>query len=96
MGGRQPHAGSDVGSARTKAVIEAVQADGTCWAGITVWQGKTAMRISVSSHATTDQDVQRSLAAMLREENYAVDCADDGEEEGRREGRVRGHGERAA
>lgn len=53
-------------AARTSRVIEAVQNDGTCWCGGTVWQGKTAMRISVSSWATTDADVERSLAAMLR------------------------------
>jgi glutamate/tyrosine decarboxylase-like PLP-dependent enzyme len=51
---------------RTRAVIDAIQRDGTCWAGVTIWQGKTAMRISVSSAATTDEDVERSLAAMLR------------------------------
>ena len=50
----------------TRQVIAAVQADGTCWAGGTEWQGHTAMRISVSSWATTDDDVERSLAAMLR------------------------------
>ncbi|HUK76617.1 MAG TPA: pyridoxal-dependent decarboxylase [Thermoleophilia bacterium] len=52
--------------ARTRRVIAAVQEDGTCWCGGTVWQGRTAMRISVSSWATTDDDVDRSLAAMLR------------------------------
>jgi glutamate/tyrosine decarboxylase-like PLP-dependent enzyme len=51
---------------RTRKVIDAIQQDGTCWAGVTVWQGKTAMRISVSSWATTDEDVERSLAAMLK------------------------------
>lgn len=50
----------------TQRVIAALQADGTCWCGGTVWQGRTAMRISVSSWATTDADVDRSLAAMLR------------------------------
>lgn len=50
----------------TRAVIAGVQADGTCWCGGTLWQGRTAMRISVSSWATTDVDVERSLAAMLR------------------------------
>lgn len=50
----------------TRRVIAAVQADGTCWCGGTVWQGKTAMRISVSSWATTDEDVERSLEAMIR------------------------------
>ena len=50
----------------TRAVIVATQADGTCWCGGTVWQGQAAMRISVSSWATTDEDIERSLAAMLR------------------------------
>lgn len=51
---------------RTQKVIAGIQADGTCWCGGTVWQGKTAMRISVSSWATTDEDVERSLEAMVR------------------------------
>jgi glutamate/tyrosine decarboxylase-like PLP-dependent enzyme len=50
----------------TRRVIAAIQADNTCWCGGTVWQGQTAMRISVSSWATTADDVERSLAAMLR------------------------------
>jgi glutamate/tyrosine decarboxylase-like PLP-dependent enzyme len=50
----------------TRRVIEGIQADGTCWCGGTEWQGRTAMRISVSSWATTDADVEKSLAAMLR------------------------------
>lgn len=53
-------------AATTRRVIAALQADGTCWCGPTQWQGRTAMRISVSSWATTDSDVERSLAAMLR------------------------------
>jgi glutamate/tyrosine decarboxylase-like PLP-dependent enzyme len=52
---------------RTRAVMEGIQRDGTCWCGGTEWQGRTAMRISVSGWATTDQDVDRSLAAMVRE-----------------------------
>jgi glutamate/tyrosine decarboxylase-like PLP-dependent enzyme len=51
---------------RTRRVIAALQAEGTCWCGGTVWQGQVAMRISVSSWATTEEDVERSLAAMLR------------------------------
>ena len=50
----------------TNRVIKALQEEGTCWCGVTVWQGQTAMRISVSSWATTDEDVERSLEAMLR------------------------------
>ncbi len=51
---------------RTQQVIRRVQEDGTCWCSGTVWQGKTAMRISVSSWATKNDDVERSLAAILR------------------------------
>ena len=50
----------------TRRVMSAIQQDGTCWCGGTVWQGRAAMRISVSSWATTDDDVERSLAAMIR------------------------------
>jgi glutamate/tyrosine decarboxylase-like PLP-dependent enzyme len=50
----------------TNRVIEELQADGTCWCGGTVRRGRTAMRISVSSWATTSDDVERSLEAMLR------------------------------
>lgn len=51
---------------KTKRVIQGVQDDGTCWCGVTLWQGRTAMRISVSSWATTDADVDRSVAAIER------------------------------
>jgi threonine aldolase len=50
----------------TRRAIAALQAEGTSWCGGTVWQGQTAMRISVSSWATTDEDVERSLEAMKR------------------------------
>jgi len=50
----------------TRAVIDGVQKDGTCWCGGTEWQGRTAMRISVSSWKTNDEDVEKSLAAILR------------------------------
>jgi glutamate/tyrosine decarboxylase-like PLP-dependent enzyme len=51
---------------KTLRVVEQIQKDGTCWCGSTIWQGRTAMRISVSSWATIDADVEASLAAMLR------------------------------
>jgi glutamate/tyrosine decarboxylase-like PLP-dependent enzyme len=50
----------------TRRVIAGVQSDGTCWCGGTQWHGLAAMRISVSSWATTDEDVERSVAAMIR------------------------------
>jgi glutamate/tyrosine decarboxylase-like PLP-dependent enzyme len=51
---------------RTQRKIAAIQADGTCWCGGTMWKGAPAMRISVSSWATTEEDVERSLEAMIR------------------------------
>jgi glutamate/tyrosine decarboxylase-like PLP-dependent enzyme len=50
----------------TRHVIAEVQKDGTCWCGGTEWHGHTAMRISVSCWATTEDDVDRSLAAIVR------------------------------
>jgi len=51
---------------QTQAIIAAIQQDGTCWCGGTVWQGRTAMRISVSNWSTTDDDVERSIDAIIR------------------------------
>ena len=53
-------------AARTRRVIQRVQEEGTCWCGGTLWQGHVAMRISVSSWATTERDVERSLEAIVR------------------------------
>jgi glutamate/tyrosine decarboxylase-like PLP-dependent enzyme len=50
----------------TRRVIAAVQQEGTCWCGGTVWHGQAAMRISVSSWQTTQQDVERSVEAIGR------------------------------
>ena len=51
---------------QTRETITAIQNDGTCWCGGTEWQGNAAMRISVSSWATTDEDVKLSAAAIIR------------------------------
>ena len=51
---------------RTARIAEAVQREGTCWCGPSTWRGHGAMRISVSSWATTDADIERSAAAILR------------------------------
>ena len=53
-------------AATTERVIDGVQRDGVCWCGGTVWQGRTAMRISVASWATTETDIDRSLESVLR------------------------------
>ena len=50
---------------RTRRVIARIQDGGTCWCGGTVWRGRAAMRISVSSWATTAEDVERTIAAIL-------------------------------
>ena len=50
----------------TNKVIKEIQNEGTCWCGGTVWQEKTAMRISICSWATTTEDVEKSLDAMIR------------------------------
>jgi glutamate/tyrosine decarboxylase-like PLP-dependent enzyme len=52
--------------ARTDAVIDAVQREGTCWMGGTTWRGRRYMRIAVSNATTTEDDVDRSVAAVLR------------------------------
>ena len=48
----------------TREVIRRVQADGTCWAGGTVWRGRAAMRISISNWSTTTRDIERAAAAI--------------------------------
>lgn len=50
----------------TQRVVRDLQEDGTCWCGPTFWQGRHAMRISVSSWATTESDVDRSIEAIRR------------------------------
>ena len=50
----------------TRAVVSAVQADGTCWLSGTTWHGVAAMRISVSNWQTGADDVARSVEAILR------------------------------
>jgi glutamate/tyrosine decarboxylase-like PLP-dependent enzyme len=49
----------------TQRVLARIQRDGTCWCGGTRWQGRFAIRLSVSSWATTDADIQRSANAIL-------------------------------
>jgi glutamate/tyrosine decarboxylase-like PLP-dependent enzyme len=51
---------------RTKAVVEKIQTGGILWCGTTVWQGRTAMRISVSNWVTTTEDVQMGIEEILR------------------------------
>jgi glutamate/tyrosine decarboxylase-like PLP-dependent enzyme len=52
--------------ARTLAVAAEVQREGTIWLGTTVRHGVTSLRISVSDHATTDEDIEVAAAAVRR------------------------------
>jgi glutamate/tyrosine decarboxylase-like PLP-dependent enzyme len=45
--------------------VARIQADGTCWVGGSNWHGRDVIRISCSSWATTDADVERSARAIL-------------------------------
>jgi glutamate/tyrosine decarboxylase-like PLP-dependent enzyme len=49
---------------RTRAVIRGVQDSGEAWMGGTTWQGRAAMRVSVSGWATREDDIDRTLAAI--------------------------------
>jgi len=50
----------------TTRIVSALQAEGTMFAGPTVWQGQTAMRVSVSNYSTGEEDIDRSIEAVLR------------------------------
>ncbi len=56
--------GNDDG--HTDRVLERLQHDGTCWMSGTRWKGQAAVRISVSNWSTSADDVDRSVAALLR------------------------------
>jgi len=56
---------------RTRRVIASIQDSGRCWCGGSTWRGRAAMRISVSSWATTDEDVELSVRAILEAERAA-------------------------
>ena len=60
----EPPGGGD-GDALTRAVIAAVQQEGTCWLGGARWHDREVMRISVSNWSTSEADVDRSAAAIL-------------------------------
>ncbi len=56
---------------QTQRTIAAVQQDGICWCGGTVWKNQSAMRISPSNWSTTDADVEQSIEAILRAARHA-------------------------
>jgi glutamate/tyrosine decarboxylase-like PLP-dependent enzyme len=46
------------------AVASRIQQKGTCWLGTTQWHGLTALRISVSNHLTTKEDISQSMTSI--------------------------------
>ena len=48
----------------TKRLLTRIQDDGQVWMSGTSWQGRSAIRISISGWATTSEDVTRTLAAF--------------------------------
>jgi glutamate/tyrosine decarboxylase-like PLP-dependent enzyme len=61
---------------QTRALIAAVQRDGTCWCGPTVWQQRPAIRISVCGWATTADDIRRSADAIIAAAHHVGDNSD--------------------
>jgi glutamate/tyrosine decarboxylase-like PLP-dependent enzyme len=61
-----PNGDDQEADALTRRVIAGIQDEGTCWLSGTTWQGKVAMRISVSNWRTTEVDIDRSAQAILR------------------------------
>jgi glutamate/tyrosine decarboxylase-like PLP-dependent enzyme len=59
----------------TLAVIREVQREGTCWASSTVWRGKLVMQLSVSSWKTTEEDIDRSVDAIIRSAQRVIQKA---------------------
>ena len=57
----------------TRRVTAWIQAEGTCWAGGAVWQGRQVLRMSVSNWSTTSEDIARSADAIIR--GYRAECA---------------------
>ena len=49
--------------AETQDALRLVQESGEAWMGGTTWDGRPAIRISVSNWLTSDEDVERTLAA---------------------------------
>ena len=56
----------------TNRIIKKIQEDGTCWCGGTIWKEETAMRISVSSWMTTENDIQKCSAAIIKIANEEI------------------------
>jgi hypothetical protein len=60
------HADGRDADALTKATVEQVQADAVAFIGSSLWRGQWVMRVSVSSAATTYEDAEVTVAAVIR------------------------------
>ncbi|MFN8011099.1 MAG: aminotransferase class V-fold PLP-dependent enzyme [Holophagaceae bacterium] len=60
-----PPAGMDP-AAHLNALVARIQAEGTCWASGSVWQGRPVLRFSVSGQDTREADIDRSVAAIAK------------------------------
>lgn len=59
----------------TRAVIDRVQQDGTCWLGGTIWHGMAAMRISISNWSTSEKDIELSAASIANAASLVKEAA---------------------
>ncbi len=58
--------GGGEADAFTRRVVEGVQAEGTCWLSGSTWHGMGVMRVSISGQDTTEDDIDRSVAAIRK------------------------------
>lgn len=63
--------------AQTIAIRQAAQESGALWFGATVWQGKPAFRLSVSSWRTDQRAIDNAIAVMARLKRPDPNNADD-------------------
>jgi len=56
----------------TKATLALLQGSGECWCGATTWNNVPAIRISVCSFATTEEDIERSVRAFVTAREKAL------------------------
>ncbi len=56
----------------TEQTIRNIQESGECWVAGASWDGKTVIRISICSWATTEDDITRSVRAFVAARNKAV------------------------
>ena len=51
---------------RTEEVLARVQEDGRIWVGGTTWDGRKAIRVSVSNWQTGDEEIELAVKAFQR------------------------------